>query len=131
MTKIGLSATILLFLAVLMGAFGTHILQESVSAERMNVYQVAVRYQFYFGLGILFLYLLSLLKQDMKLKMVFVFMLTGTIIFCLSLYTIVFAELFGADWAFMGAATPFGGVLMMLSWLLLAVQIGRDAKSKL
>ena len=128
MAKIGLTAAILLFLAVAMGAFGTHVLSESLSAERFKVFQVATKYNFYFGLGLLGIYVISLVKPSLKLKAVFLSMLSGVVVFCGTLYLIAFGELIGKNWGFLGAITPLGGVLLMISWVLLGIRIWNDGK---
>ena len=129
MAKIGLTAAILLFLAVALGAFGTHVLSETLSDDRLRIFNVATKYNFYFGLGLLGIYVISIVKPTLPLKAVFNTMLLGLIIFCGTLYLIPFAEILGYDWGILGMITPVGGVLLMLSWVLLGRNIWKDRRN--
>ena len=54
--KATLSGAILLFFAVLIGAFGAHTLAELLEKnQRLNVFETASRYHFYHGLGLMLL----------------------------------------------------------------------------
>jgi uncharacterized membrane protein YgdD (TMEM256/DUF423 family) len=106
---------LLLASAVALGAFGAHGL-ESILEEhgRVDTYETAVKYHFYHGLGMVLIGILKKLYKkgyDWACKT----MLVGVIIFSGSLYVL---SLSNVTW--LGAITPIGGVLLILSWILVA-----------
>lgn len=111
-----------LFVGVALGAFGAHGLRARVSPEMLDVWHTAVEYQFVHALGLLALG--SLLPQltgpTAAVSTAGWLMLAGIIIFSGSLYGLVLS---GARW--LGAVTPFGGVLFLLAWLMFAWGIWR------
>ncbi len=105
----------LCFLAVAIGAFGSHALSDLLEANgRTSVYELANRYQFYHGLALV---LIGVLAQvfSISTKFVSMFMLFGTVVFCGSLYVL---SITNVGW--LGAVTPLGGVFLLLAWAFLA-----------
>jgi uncharacterized membrane protein YgdD (TMEM256/DUF423 family) len=113
-------AAVLIALATLMGAFGAHALRTQWSGERLQVYETAVRYQFYHALGLLALGVLLRSADAELLRWVALLLLTGIVLFSGSLYALSF----GAPRA-LGAVTPLGGLLLIAGWLLFALAIWR------
>ena len=108
---------LILFLATVLGAYGTHGIEGVVSAQRWNAYQVAVDYQFYHGLGVITAAILSdRFPQSQWIRASGWLLLVGIIIFAGSIY----ATTFGAPDE-IGALAPFGGLSMMAGWLSLAL----------
>lgn len=105
-----------LFIGVALGAFGAHGLRARVPLEMLEVWHTAVEYQFVHALGLLAVGLV--LPQLAGAAGITAgagwLMLAGIIIFSGSLYGLVLSE---ARW--LGAVTPFGGVLFLLAWVLL------------
>lgn len=107
--------------AVAIGAFGAHALKPVlVAASRENTFELAVRYQFYHALALLFVGLLAKQIPSTQLRLSALFFLTGILIFSGSLYVLC---LTGITW--LGAVTPFGGISFLAGWTLLAVGIGK------
>lgn len=123
MTKLFLAlGTINALLAVLLGAFGAHILKARLSSEMMVVYQTANQYHFYHALGLMLIALLAAhLPDSTFLNWSGWLMLAGIIIFSGSLYIL---SIGGISW--LGAITPIGGAAFIVSWLLLTVAALRD-----
>ena len=110
-----------LFLATLLGAYGTHGVQGSVEAARWSAYQVAVEYQFYHGLGMVAAALLAeRFPGSLWIGAAGWVLLSGIVAFCGSIY----ATTFGAPGA-IGAIAPLGGLGMMAGWLCLGIGILR------
>jgi len=102
-------------IAVLAGAFGAHGLEGRVTEARLDTFEIAVRYQMYHTLALLMVTLLhSHISSDL-FSYVKIGFLIGTIIFSGSLYLLVLT-----DTAWLGAITPIGGLILVMSWLLLA-----------
>ena len=109
------AAGVLLALATVAGALGAHTLKSHWGAERLEVYETAVRYQFYHSLGLLGIGL-ALRTFDMgALRAAAVLVLLGIILFSGSLYALTLGAPRGV-----GAVTPFGGVALIAGWIVFA-----------
>lgn len=115
------AAAISLLLATVLGAFGTHALQGSLSAGAWSAYETAVQYQFYHGLGLICTTLLAERYPGSRaLALSGWLLLAGIILFCGSLYLLAF----GAPTA-LGMITPLGGTAFMAGWLALGIGVLR------
>jgi uncharacterized membrane protein YgdD (TMEM256/DUF423 family) len=105
--------------AVLLGAFGAHGLKKTLSIEMLQVYQTGVQYHFYHALGLLVLGVLAVhLGESVLLKWSGWAMFGGVILFSGSLYVLSVSGIKG-----LGAITPFGGLLFVAAWVLLALAV--------
>jgi len=122
------------FLAVAMGAFGAHGLDErfraigeqkgGLSSERLQAnFHTAAQYQMYCALAILVVGVLAATgRQSTALHIAGWSFLLGSLIFSGSLYIL---SVTGLRW--LGAITPIGGVAMLVAWLALAAAAGSAA----
>ena len=108
-------ASLFAALAILFGAFGSHALKERLSAQSLEVYDIATRYLMFHALGIFLIALLGFQLPKESLEMPVIMMIVGTSIFSGSLYLIAML-----DFKKLGMVTPIGGLLLIVSWLLLA-----------
>jgi uncharacterized membrane protein YgdD (TMEM256/DUF423 family) len=113
-------------LGVALGAFGAHGLPDQLNkldfspeevARRIAIFETAVRYQMYHALALLAVGLLAF-RGGGWLNSAGWTMGLGVLIFSGLLYVLVFA---GDAWRWLGAVVPFGGLLMIAGWILLAV----------
>ena len=105
--------------AVLLGAFGAHGLKKTFSVEMMNIYQTGVQYHFYHALGLLVPGVLALhIGESMLLRWSGWAMFGGVILFSGSLYALAVSGV-----RVLGAITPFGGLLFVAAWILLALAV--------
>jgi uncharacterized membrane protein YgdD (TMEM256/DUF423 family) len=111
-------ALLMLILAIILGAFGAHGLKELVTAERLQTFEVGVKYQFYQGLGLLIIGL-NAEKFRFPLKPVWLLLLIGTILFSVSIYFLSIQDVLGMSLKFLGPITPIGGLLMIIGWMIL------------
>lgn len=98
-------------IAVVLGAFGSHALETIVSADRVETWQTAVRYQFFHALALLILGTLAFVLKTVPLMVPAWCFLLGTLFFSGSLYLLVLLNL-----PILGALTPVGGALYLLGW---------------
>ncbi|NNF19867.1 MAG: DUF423 domain-containing protein [Flavobacteriaceae bacterium] len=112
------------FLAVILGAFGSHGLRELVNAQSMSAYKTAVEYQMYHALLLIILGGTDFLEEGGK-KAVFYFMTFGILLFSFSLYTLAIANALDWDLGVFGIITPIGGSLLIIGWFLLAIRVFR------
>ncbi len=111
-------ASVLLILAVGIGAFGAHGLKSQISAEMMQIYKTGVEYHFYHALGLLLIGVLSVSMPSNLLNWSAIFLFAGIVLFSGSLYVLA---LTGIKW--LGAITPLGGVSFIAGWILLFVAV--------
>ena len=110
-------AALLAFLAVALGAFGAHTLNELLTTEKLNSFETGVRYQFYHSLALL---IISLNANKLNATaLIGKFMLIGIVFFSFSIYLLSLQELIGINISILGPITPIGGLLLMISWLIL------------
>ena len=110
-------AALLAFLAVALGAFGAHTLNELLTTEKLNSFETGVKYQFYHSLALLIIGLNA--NKLNATALIGKFMLIGIVFFSFSIYLLSLQELIGINLSILGPITPIGGLLLMISWLIL------------
>lgn len=105
-------------LSVILGAFGAHSFKKILSAERLESFETAVRYQIYAAFFLLIVgYILKF--ETTSEKWISILMITGTFLFSVSIYFLSFQDYLGVNLKFLGPITPLGGLLMIISWAML------------
>lgn len=115
-------ASLLLALAVMLGAFGAHGLRGRLDAYSMGIYEKAVFYHFVHALGLLIVSLtskLQLLSPEAANRVAWG-LLAGVVLFSGSLYVLSVTGI-----RVLGMVTPIGGVAFIGAWLGLAVAFFR------
>lgn len=116
-SNIILLGTIIITLAVIIGAFGAHGLKNHLSEYQLNIFETGNRYHFYHGFGILIIAALSDFISPKKLKLIATLLIIGMVFFSGSLYLLATRELLSiSHWGFLGPLTPIGGVFFILGW---------------
>ncbi|MDO6718051.1 DUF423 domain-containing protein [Psychrosphaera sp. 1_MG-2023] len=105
-------ACVLVALSVLAGAFGAHGLKDILTTSELTTWATASNYLLSQGLGIL---ILSCLPQSPKLTLGLKLILFGVITFSVSLFMLVSFTL-----KIIAMLTPFGGMLMIVGWGVIA-----------
>ena len=123
-------AAILGALAVIAGAFFAHQLKAKMPERALEIYDTAVRYQFYHVFALLAAGLLTERYQGSWMNRAGICFIAGIVLFSGSLYFI--SALMTAGSAIpvaLGILTPLGGLGFILGWILLAVAVwkGRSA----
>ena len=95
-------------LGVIAGAFGSHLLEDMLTTERLATFEVAVRYQMYHALALLGI---GFSKTGMKYRVSGYLFIAGILIFSGSLYLLTLT-----DTPWLGAVTPLGGVAFIAGW---------------
>jgi uncharacterized membrane protein YgdD (TMEM256/DUF423 family) len=115
-------AALLGALSVGLGAFGAHALENRLSANLLETYETAVRYQFYHVIALALVGLALARWPDSGLLTIAGWLfVVGILVFSGSLYLLVFS---GLRW--LGAITPIGGVAFIGGWIALAVAVWRS-----
>ncbi len=114
---------ILLFIAVGMGAFGSHGLKVVLAPDALAQWRTAVEYQFYHGLGLVFLAALGSHLPARRLRLIRSAFVAGIALFCGSVYLLSIRDLVGiqALSPVLGPITPLGGLCFLAGWGILFV----------
>lgn len=102
-------------IAIILGAFGAHLLKDVLNEVQVNSFETGVRYQMFHGLAIL---MISLNKEYFtnKLSKVLQIMCIGVILFSVSIYLLNIQGLLGLKLSILGPVTPLGGIFLIVSW---------------
>lgn len=102
------------FLAVALGAFGAHGLQQVLNETGMRTWQTGVQYHIAHALGLLAI--AAIQPHIPAARYAGWLLFIGIILFCGSLYVLSLSGI-----RMLGIITPFGGVAFLLGWLWLAI----------
>ncbi len=102
------------------GAFGAHALQASVSPERIAIWDTAAQYHLIHAAAIL---ALGSQTGDSRWRLPMMGFTGGILLFSFSLYALVLTDI-----TRLAMVTPVGGLLLMLSWLMVAIKALKPAK---
>jgi len=112
-------------LSVILGAFGAHAFRKILSPERLESFETGVRYQMYAAFFLLFVG--WILKFETKSEnWISWLMIFGTLIFSFSIYLLAFQDHWGVKLSFLGPITPIGGLMMIISWVMLILYFLRN-----
>lgn len=113
-------ATLLGALSVVLGAFGAHALKKIVPPETVVTFETGVRYQFYHAFALLAVGILYEKFTNGYLLWSGYSFMTGILLFSGSLYVLtLFKSTESVGLEKIGIITPFGGLFLILGWLLL------------
>ncbi|WP_299108045.1 DUF423 domain-containing protein [uncultured Tenacibaculum sp.] len=112
-------ASIFGMLSVVFGAFGAHALKKILSEDQLKSFETGVKYQMYHAIVLLFIG--AYFKQP-NAYMVWAFAI-GIVLFSFSIYGLVLSDAKGKKLRFLGPITPLGGLLFIVGWVLLLLEI--------
>lgn len=115
-------AALLGALSVALGAFGAHALESRISADLIQTFETAVRYQFFhvFALFAVVMAIGRWPQSNLPTIAGWLFII-GIVLFSGSLYALV-----GTGIRTLGAITPLGGVAFIAGWICLALTAWRS-----
>ena len=125
-----ITGLILVIIAIILGAFGAHGLKDLTSdKDILAAFDTATKYQFFQGLGFLVIPFMTT-RFAIPGKAVFYLLLLGTIFFSGSIYGLTYSKIHagGSLSKIFGPVTPIGGLLMILGWMVLLIQVIRSKK---
>lgn len=111
--------SILMALAVAIGAFGAHALKSKITPDKLKVYETGVQYHIAHALGLILVGMIVNHYPDAKMIVTGGwFLAAGIILFSGSLYGLSVTKA-----RFLGPITPLGGLSFIIGWILVAVGI--------
>jgi uncharacterized membrane protein YgdD (TMEM256/DUF423 family) len=127
MKKYLVIASALMAVGVVLGALGAHALEGRLDPGQIDSFKTGVRYQVWHTLAVFIVQLIpeKALSQKVKNTVSALFIL-GIVFFSLSIYILSTRPIFGMEGSlgFLGPVTPIGGLILIISWIYLAVQLG-------
>ena len=122
--KIIATAGVLGAVAIIFGAFGAHTLEKLLDPKELATFETGVRYQMYHALFLLFVGSTALVSEKAK-KAILWLVTIGVLFFSFSIYFLACRSLFTVDLKVLGPITPVGGLLLILAWIVLLLNIVR------
>lgn len=113
-------------LAVIFGAFGAHALKRKLTEDQLKSFETGVKYQMYHALVLILCGIIFPFVETSQIIMAW-FFLVGTIFFSFSIYGLVLSAARGNKLSLLGPVTPFGGLLLVVGWILLTFNLSRWA----
>jgi uncharacterized membrane protein YgdD (TMEM256/DUF423 family) len=110
-------------LSVMLGAFAAHGLKNLLSADNLQVFETAVRYQFYHVFALLGVGILYKDFQGKLMRWAGKLFVAGIILFSGSLYLLCYVKHAEMPLNWLGAITPFGGAAFIAGWVILFLAI--------
>jgi uncharacterized membrane protein YgdD (TMEM256/DUF423 family) len=113
--KMVFTGSLLMFLAIILGAMASHYLERIISLESILNFEVGVRYMVYHALALL-VFSEKEFYLDQSKRIVFRMFTYGTLLFSGSIFLLSFKALFPFSISWLGPITPIGGGLLILGW---------------
>ncbi|SFQ17084.1 DUF423 domain-containing protein [Parafilimonas terrae] len=109
-------------LSVILGAFGAHGLKGRMEPDALDIFETAVKYQFYHVFALLAVAIISQFIPGNLLTWSGRCFIAGVILFSGSLYLLSYFKMIGnTQMNWLGAITPIGGLCFIAGWLLLVI----------
>lgn len=105
-------------LAIILGAFGAHLLKKKLTQEQLQSFETGVKYQMYHAIILVVLGFNFKDNSSLNTSIFYVFII-GIILFSFSIYGLVISSSKNKKIKILGPITPIGGLFLVLGWLLL------------
>jgi len=126
------TATIFGALSVALGAFAAHTLKANISSDALQIFETAVKYQFYHVFALLAVGMVYQNFAGRLLSWSGRLFIAGIILFSGSLYLLTAVKANGlASYNWIGAITPVGGLCFILGWIFLFVACSKQTKKNI
>ena len=110
-------------LSVMLGAFAAHGLKNLLSADNLQIFETAVRYQFYHVFALLAVGMLYKEFPGKLMNWAGRFFIAGMILFSGSLYLLCYVKHNEIPLNWLGAVTPFGGAAFIAGWVFIFLAV--------
>lgn len=121
-----ITGIVFIAVAIILGAFGAHLLDKYLAVDKLASFETGVRYQIYHGLALLVLGLNA--EKLPNLRLTTRLLTIGTLLFSGSIYLLIVSPVFDLNLKFLGPVTPIGGAVLITAWILLLFAILKQKK---
>jgi uncharacterized membrane protein YgdD (TMEM256/DUF423 family) len=114
------------FLAVALGAFAAHALEDLLDDYSVGIWDTAIQYQMFHAVALVLVGILmskSIFGEVKQLKVAVICLNAGIIFFSGSLMILALSGI-----GLLGAITPIGGVFFLVAWVLIIISAVKYAK---
>lgn len=106
--------------AIVLGAMGAHALERHLTTDALQSFETGVRYHIYHAMGLLIVASMYKHLNPKSIQIAIKVMLVGLACFSGSIYLFTIGHLTDISLGrFIWWVTPLGGLLLILSWLLI------------
>ena len=109
------------FLAIILGAFGAHLLKKKLTSDQLQSFETGVKYQMYHAIVLLVIGFQLDISAAINSYIIYAFII-GTILFSFSIYGLVISSANNKKMKFLGPITPLGGLFLVVGWALLLIK---------
>ena len=106
------------FLAIILGAFGAHLLKNKLNTAQLQSFETGVKYQMYHAIVLLVLGFQVNNLSPIDAYIVYAFVL-GIFLFSFSIYGLVISSANNKKIKILGPITPLGGLFLAAGWALI------------
>ena len=103
------------FLAIILGAFGAHLLKNKLNTAQLQSFETGVKYQMYHAIVLLVLGFQVNNLSPIDAYIVYAFVL-GIFLFSFSIYGLVISSANNKKIKILGPITPLGGLFLAAGW---------------
>ncbi|MFY9241646.1 MAG: DUF423 domain-containing protein [Polaribacter sp.] len=104
--------------AIILGAFGAHLLKKKLTTEQLQSFETGVKYQMYHAIVLLVLGFHLDISVTINAYIIYAFVI-GIILFSFSIYGLVLSSAKNKKLKFLEPITPIGGLFLVAGWVLL------------
>jgi len=115
----------LAFLAVALGAFGTHSLRDRLSPNSIQIWQTGVQYHLIHAVALVLVGIIAGQNDSRAIRASGWLLTIGILVFSGSLYALAVTGI-----RILGAITPIGGICFLTGWGILSVTAAKGTKSQ-
>lgn len=115
-----ITAAVLGITSIILGAFAAHGLKKVLTPDAINTFETGVKYQMYHAIFLLFVGSSTYVLDSYK-NTIFYLVLIGLFFFSGSIYGLATNTLTSFDFKKIGFITPIGGLLLIVSWVVLLI----------
>jgi uncharacterized membrane protein YgdD (TMEM256/DUF423 family) len=116
--RILITGSILGLTSIILGAFASHGLKNSLSPENIRSFEIGVKYQMYHAFFLLFIGSYKVLTKKQK-HYIYSFTVIGVFLFSFSIYALSTKAVTNINFKPIGFLTPIGGLCLIVAWSLL------------
>ena len=108
-------------LSVILGGYGSHLLNGNISEIKLEMWDMAVVFQMFHTIALLAMTFMNRYLKRFYVQMVYYFFLLGILLFSGPLYINAIFDLIGTNFSVYKYITPIGGLLLVIGWIFITV----------